>query len=596
MSFEVRRSADSPLEYTYSLQLKAWKRYDLGNMTADATADLAIQPRPPAFVNQVLNRINYARETIQGARLTVLSLYVDFDATIGNGLRQISLALEDTKGLTKTLWDFPTGFAKYVSTSVMSTWNSIKTTIKTFDPSIKAQVAKIQTAVDEYTVTLGKSTRAVNTVTEVLADPANAQITSSINVDQLPLSNSATTAYKSIVASAHQQFNNRASYAAFRDQVDRFTADYADKVGMGDPTYNRIIGKANAPFVRPATEEDTRVLLALADVQIQLGRLAAYENPVNTILTSEQYVAGLANQSDIAFRVPNSKLAVPFPYGSSLETLAARYLGDANRWYEIATLNNLREPYVDEVGFVEPLTSNGYENRITLSDVSQLVAGQLVYLYSNTQIPEPHTIIGIEALPTGTFLVTLDGPPTLDRFTTAQNANLHAFLPWTVNSQQIVYIPSDEVVQQPLLTIAVPGVSDLDHMLQVGGIDLLLTTAGDLALTPDGDCRLAYGMQNIIQHVKVALLTPKGTMLQHLNYGFPLQVGTNMTDFTAKQILNTLKNMFNNDPAITNVSAVQVEVIPPVVRISMELQVRGSDAHIPIYIDVRSPSANSSSY
>ena len=61
--------------------------------------------------------------------------------------------------------------------------------------------------------------------------------------------------------------------------------------------------------------------------------------------TGKEYieaVAGLARASGIAFTVPTSKFAVPFPYGMTLEMLAAQYLGSRDRWMEIAALNGLR--------------------------------------------------------------------------------------------------------------------------------------------------------------------------------------------------------------------------------------------------------------
>ena len=70
------------------------------------------------------------------------------------------------------------------------------------------------------------------------------------------------------------------------------------------------------------------------------------------ILNGEEFVSALAATSDIAFTIPNSKIQVPVPFGLTMEQIAMRYLGDPQLWLEIATLNDLREPYIDENGFV----------------------------------------------------------------------------------------------------------------------------------------------------------------------------------------------------------------------------------------------------
>ncbi len=99
-------------------------------------------------------------------------------------------------------------------------------------------------------------------------------------------------------------------------------------------------------------------------------------NQVDQTPSSLEFVAGLAQQAGIFFNIPKSKYAVPMPYGHSLERLALQYLGNANRWHEIATLNNLRDPYIDEEGFAIALLTNAVGHQIVLPNVDNLFVSQ----------------------------------------------------------------------------------------------------------------------------------------------------------------------------------------------------------------------------
>jgi hypothetical protein len=70
----------------------------------------------------------------------------------------------------------------------------------------------------------------------------------------------------------------------------------------------------------------------------------------------------------------------------------------------------------------------------------------------------------------------------------------------------MLYIPSDAPPAEDDLQLkSIPGLDVYDQLLNVGGVDLLLTQTGDLAITPDGDCRLAVGLQNIVQTARIRL-------------------------------------------------------------------------------------------
>jgi hypothetical protein len=78
------------------------------------------------------------------------------------------------------------------------------------------------------------------------------------------------------------------------------------------------------------------------------GIYATLVNPNLFTSTYNQSLANLNNLFNNSLTIQNAQttISVNFPSNTTLERFAETQLGDANRWIEIATLNNLQEPYV----------------------------------------------------------------------------------------------------------------------------------------------------------------------------------------------------------------------------------------------------------
>ncbi len=122
--------------------------------------------------------------------------------------------------------------------------------------------------------------------------------------------------------------------------------------------------------------------------------------------------------------------------------------------------------------------------------------------------------------------------------------------------------------------------------MQISGVDLLLTQTGDLAITPDGDCRLAYGLQNIIQTVKLALSTPYGSNIQHPQYGLQVQLGESTADVTAQDIVKSAVALFEGDPTFTSVKSATVVKDGPSCTVTIVVGLAGLSELVPITFTV----------
>jgi hypothetical protein len=566
-----RKSATDPHLVTFNLQLKAWARVKLDSAQSPAYFNHHFTARDPNLVAQALARFRNARATIDGLRDVVHSIITDAVSTVGEVMRQTTLFMKSVAGVTHALSDFPDTVKTAALELITKDWNNLRSS---FEGVIPKELD------EEFRAAQAKGTTSKTT----LKDPNLSIIFDTLSPSALRFKPETLRRINDEVAATQKL--GRLDFETMRNELRQISDQFAFSVGGGDSTYSATYGTAISSSSRSPTQAEYDALFALNEACQILDALAASGQIDLPTPTSLEYVAGLAEKSGIAFRIPKSKFAVPFPYGMTLERLAARYLGNPNRWHEIATLNGLRAPYVDEVGFSLALLTNGDRNRVVVADASNLYLGQPVWLAADGVMRSRRQVVQIDKVSTNNVVLTLDGDSNLSQFTTVGHAKLEAFLPGTVNSQQVVYIPSENVAGEDPELKAVPGVDAFDPLLQVGGIDLLLTPDGDLAVTPDGDCRLAYGLTNIVQTVKLALATPQGGLLQHPEYGLNIPIGISTADVSPEDLLKSAREYFNNDPTFSGVRSASVQKNGNTVYLAIEVGIAGVNQYIPITVQV----------
>jgi hypothetical protein len=602
--FTLRRNKAEPLLWNYTLSFKAW-----GRTIPDQTLGLEVHTSPfrdQDLLTKILTRLSAARRALASAKSTIDGFGQDVDHTVFEPLRQTALFIKDILGVAVTCADLPVNIVRDMKTAILEaagiprSASGVRGAFGNLGNSISAELSAARDAITSFSVTTNKAaTQAAvlpgsQSVIDTSADPANTILDNPQDNFELfetliPGQLNLTPAVQASIQAEKNRLKTltRTDFATFRDNLEQFSADYADSVGAGSRSYNRTYGRdADRVTTRVTTADEYGVLSSLNDAILELNRLAATTENATPTPNVMQYVAALAGPQDIPFQIPTSKFAVPFPYGSTLEMVAARYLGSPDRWVEIATLNNLSAPYVDEVGFERLLVTAGNGNQVEVSDVSSLYVGQTIYIESNVSARTTRTIQSIVAVGNN-YVLTVDGAADLARFEPAAAAMLTAFLPNTVNSQKLLYIPSDK--PEPQTDFQGPPnevFAGLERQLAQGGADLLLTANGDLAITDDGDCRLAIGMANLVQRVRLAIDTPRGSLIHHPGYGFPTIVGQSTADLSAQQILSNAKTLFSGDSAFTGVQSVSVTKNGPAVFMNMTVGVAGTSELLPITVAI----------
>lgn len=584
--FNVIQDVTSPLEFKYSLSFKAWKRIQIDDVFAFGNdVDAQLSQQNSLNFTKILDRLENLRLAIQGVQSTLRASGADVSAIVNRPARLLSGTLKDLLGIPKSAADIPLEMVRELKGSVMdaiSVNSKFRDTVQGITASSRKFAGDFSQIVQESinagliiqptknfkaggvgNTGVSKNRSGLSDGTSVINQLLDDQDSfydffGAISLTDLNLPQSVRQ--RLAVVKRESQQLRQSNWKADRDRLLVFINDYEKRLGLVPETYGRVYGIQSAVSVATPTETEFEALVVLNDLLTVLDRMSII-GPLGDEGQEEaiSFIGEAARASGNPFTFPSAQFLIPFPYGSSPEKLALRYLGSAERWLEIAALNNLRSPYVDEEGFSVPFIANGNGNTIWLSSAQDLIVGKKIYLSSTVVNREIRTILNIEIFNDAVKLV-LDGASDLSKFTIQAGATLQSFLPGTVNSQSLIAIPTlfsptvSEQGPEPVL-----GIDNTDPMTRIGGVDLGLTEDMDAAITTDGDWRLAIGIQAVIQRMKVFFQTPVGTDIRNPQYGLTLKVGDSTADSTAQSILQALTNYTRFEPAISKALAASVE-------------------------------------
>ena len=595
VSFTWQQNQQKAMEIMFNLQFKAWRRIDLNNKVI--TVPSGVSPLTPGILQRIQNTIFAAREATSAAINLIGAVRSDVEAPL-NALRQTALFVKDLAGVAITAADLPSQVINDYKSGIASvlTGRSVNqlTGDAATDPktilSFKALQASSQNTEGLSIQAVSSGQIGVGATQYQSTDPAQNVFTSpesnfllidQVPVDSLTLTVAQQAVVDDVVDSARATTVNQLKQ--YRATIQQLALQLSNNFGIGDAFVSQVY---NLPppvtQIAPITLDDYDLLKALYDT-MQAYDLLTASTEVNDSnnLSSMEYVAGLAASSGITFDVPNSKIVAPVPFGLTIEGIASRYLQDPQRWIEIVTLNNLRDPYIDENGFQYPLLSNAAGRNIVVGNNTNLFLGQTVILMSATQTPSPRTILGIDTLSTTSFLLTLDGLPNLSNFVTADSAYIQAYLPGTVNSQQKIFIPSNiNLTDSP--NIVIPAIASSDPLSGMSKVDLLLTDSGDIAVNNYGDFRYAYGMTNIIQALKIKFGSIAGSILLHPEFGLGIQPGTINSTVQIQEIFRSINELVKADPRFVGVSNLQIIMNGPSLSINLGVILAGNNGVFPL--------------
>lgn len=574
------------LEYDYTIDFVAWG-YEDDKSSTNATSLLSDGLN---FLQQAIATIKKARSVIAASQNIISSVQQD----ITNVLQVANEALlfaQDAVGVGQSIAEMPSQIAQSFESLVIQQADNLSTAWSALETS--------------YGNLFGKGTTAQTIANQTQQSPQSAVPTSSsINVRKIFANSLSYPDFFSAIPinslqDIPQPLQDKVSNEIFRvqsidtstwqqtrDTIVNTSNSLANAFGVGDPTVNAILGFNGKQSAVAITDAQYAMLKNIQDIISSLNQIiVSKRNSDQAIQSYANYYVSLAQANGIALVAPQGKFAVPVPYGANLQNIAVQYLGDPDRWPEIAAINQLRSPFIDEDGFTVQIVGPTNGQILSTSTADNLYIGQPILLSQNNGTTLAAKIASIQQINETLFFIGIDQIAT--GFNQSVGAFFTAHLPNTVNSGMLIYIPT---ATQPTVLGSnyqySPSIVDQGTLSMISGSDILLSSSGDIVTLPTGDVKIATGMANLIQAATLKLVTPLGSLITHPAYGLGILPGTPTTEFNARTTLTNIEKSFSQDNRYQSVLAARVQKNGPVASISVILGINNGSSVLPLSVTV----------
>lgn len=421
-----------------------------------------------------------------------------------------------------------------------------------------------------------------------------------IQVQSINLTNEESTILTTVTNTVSQYTKN--DFLQLRSNIINFRDRQSDIVRLTDATYNATFDRSAVVGQTSAQVQDVEYLQTLQSSIQTIDFILSNLFSVDIAVDPFALARANANNPKVNIGQYSSGQLVRFHYEDDLESLAARYLGDPNKWIDIAIANGLQPPYIDEVGQVITLQANGSGNQINIpaTDASgndnseKFFVNQTIFLQSNTQLfPDQRTVVNMNVVQaTGDIVLTLDGASNLSQYTTAAGAYVRVYAPHTINSGLYILIPSTKPLpnsrEETVPWFLAKSAEDEKRM----GIDLLLSNSDDLVFTSNDDLSLSFGLQNAVQAMRLKVVTELGELRFHPGFGLVNVLGSKNSNISAVKasIINSLTRGIAQDSRFDRMESLNVAYVAvgaPAFVINLEVRLAGkANQVIPISFNI----------
>ena len=597
-------------EYQYRINLTAYARRDdpKGERQVTQPNYLATQVDSLSQLAGITEGLKRSRLALCAANGVLTGIKGDIQDTLLTPLNQAVLLAKELADEKQTLLDFKDSIRN--DTSFKSAFKSLSVQYKRLGGKAlgdtqhlsSTQMAKALATTENSKKADGAPLELTSDIVDVIFSDPNkyAVLFDSVNVNDMPLSGEV----KDQLSLITDKIKAMTVDDFIKNQESMVTAANSISIafGGGDPTADALLNgavssslieymaanPANADGTTNLTPENIEILSSINDAIMATSSLINLYKSLQPGPTNDyaEFYKEYAQANGIQYSDSSSKFYVPFPYGSTLEQLALQYLGSPSAWIEIAAINGLKAPYIDELGYFIPLLAAGAGHSVSIASADRLYVGQIIELSSDAVIAEMHKIKKIDQISAVQVILTLDGAADLAKFQIADLPQLHAYLPDTVNSSRMIAIPSTDQVNVPGYFRPSPNSpEDLGVIGRIAKVDFLLQSDGSMVFV-GGDIKLAVGYQNLVQAAMLKLMTRRGSLVHDPSFGNPIFAGAAVADININALMDSMRSMFTEDSRFSGVQAARIALNGPAAVMEILVGVSGSDVHLPLSVEL----------
>lgn len=390
---------------------------------------------------------------------------------------------------------------------------------------------------------------------------------------------------KRITELTEDDFRNALSF------LRKASAISAQELGLGDPQANELLGlsprkKRRSPTIKDMIRIDNVNKLykfiegLIYDLQISQKR------PPNllAIANANQENGSQGDVLDIYLS------AVPVPFEISLQHMAKKYLGGANRWFELVSVNNLQPPFVDELGEKLNLLAPGAGSSVIIpADLKTSIApGARISIGSNRIVEETRAVENVVVNENNTLVVSLSGDRDLSKFKSSEGAFVRVYKPGTTRKNDQILIPLTNeaaAVDSSKPTPTSDSLRRLEKAYINFGIDIKRDNrTRDLVIAPNGNFEKAAGVQAIRQAVLNALKTLLSELPFHPQYGVNTNIGDQFFGTTDEVVIfaEFVRTSILTDPRFESVLVNKLSSTGTGYSMELIVKIIGFDSAIPL--------------
>jgi len=364
LKFTMKRSASKPMMYDYEIDLKVLRHFEFTDSNQNEPWDQALR-----FYNSAMNKIDTAKKTLLKLSSIIKEIESGYQTTLMEPLQKINSTVKSFFGVTMDISDFPKNILKTTmnAASAYATLLNVGKYLKT----MKNEEANSRNARNKSSsLTLSNSsnptTRSKNATIASTEIPSDTEIKTLVETQGID----AFDAFKDSIALVGADALPEKTQTTFRNNIQennyltkknlentlsnilRTKYNAEDKFNMGSELYDSLFDRITtfkAETIKTPTNDELDLLSALSQAADGIVLLLRVQREAK--LTLDKRLLSIIQYFDPQeLRLQTNSACQQITLGAniSLEDLAYLYLGNSERWVEIAEINQLKAPYITQ--------------------------------------------------------------------------------------------------------------------------------------------------------------------------------------------------------------------------------------------------------